>query len=702
MEEGSPRALGSRYELRERLGSGAMGEVWRAVDRTTSEHVAAKLLRETYVYDADIVGRFIQERSILLNLKHPQIVQVRDLVVEGNDLAIVMDLVEGRDLRRHLREVRTLSAREAVIVACAVLDALDAAHRASFLHRDIKPDNVLLEGGVPGDGSGVRLSDFGIARLAQESTVQATGLIGTPGYMPPELFQYGKFSPASDVYAAGVLLYELLAGRTPFAGKGTVHTIGNRHVTVEPPSLPVHPLLWTVLAITLAKDPATRLSAAATAQALRDLPDDALDAPPLPAQSEPESWNTAQRTVVRHHVGPAIVEPGFGPADPGASPAAQAAPAGPVTDNGTEIRPVLPGPLEQVPPAAALAAPTPAAPTPAAPAPAAPTPAAPAPAPVVPPVLPVPAGPGRGTHVGASRVPTWALGLVVVVSLLVVATLVTLLVRGGGAGDDDGDRDVAGEEVRTSLPVQRVQSPPASYASGLTTSRAAAYDPQERTVEIDLTLNMPARPGESRGTVSLLTFLPAGASGGCPRSGVSWDPGVEADLAPSDAGVQQSCAWRLNVPLNGSQARVVAEIELDLGAEDDALQRWEEEATADLEAALGDASNNRLAFPLQQTTGVALRVSRGAVTQGESVEVLVDVTFAGGTEPVYDSAATGAASLTDAVRQLGGGPPTLRSCSALAPQASGDLLAEQPSARCEVSAVLGVLESAPAVVTISR
>ncbi|MDQ1104586.1 serine/threonine-protein kinase [Nocardioides zeae] len=680
VEEGSPRALGSRYELRERLGAGAMGEVWRAVDRTTGQHVAAKLLRETYVYDADIVGRFIQERSILLNLRHPRIVQVRDLVVEGTDLAIVMDLVEGRDLRRHLREVGTLPAREAVLVTCAVLDALAAAHAANFLHRDIKPDNVLLEGGVPGDGSGVRLSDFGIARLAQESTVQATGLIGTPGYMPPELFQYGRFSPASDVYAAGVLLYELLAGRTPFAGKGTVHTIGNRHVTVEPPALPVHPLLWTVLAITLAKDPATRLSAAATAQALRDLPDDALDAPALPAQSEPVSWNTAQRTVVRHHVGPAVVDDGRG----ATGEDAVETPAG-VPTGGTELRPVLPGPV----PAAAAAAVS------------APPGAAAAPPTVgLPPTAGLPPAErsaGRRAHAAGSRVPTWALVLVVAVSLVVVAGLVLQIVRSGGEPDPG-----AGTEARAALPVQREQSPPASYPSGLTTSRAAAYDPQNRTVDVELTVTLPTRPGESRDAVTLLTFLPAAASGGCPRSGVSWDPGVEADLAPTDAGVQQACAWRVQVPLSGSQTTVAAELELDLGTEADALQRWEEEARSDLDAALADASNNRLAFPLQQTRGIELRVDRGAVTQGESVDVLVDVVFAGGAEPVYDSGATGTAALTDAARQLGGGPPTLRACAALAPQASGGLLAEQPSARCEVSAVLGALESAPAVVTVSR
>ncbi|WP_447645512.1 hypothetical protein [Nocardioides zeae] len=466
-----------------------------------------------------------------------------------------------------------------------------------------------------------------------------------------------------------------------------MHTIGNRHVTVEPPALPVHPLLWTVLAITLAKDPATRLSAAATAQALRDLPDDALDAPALPAQSEPVSWNTAQRTVVRHHVGPAVVDDARGPAgaaDAASSAGAAAGAAVGVPTGGTELRPVLPGPLPGSSPArdasagsepdAAVAAPTGAEPPPR-------------------------SGPGgRRAHAAGSGVPTWALGVVVALSLAVIAALVLLLLPDGD-GPGTGD---AGEEARASLPVQRAQSAPASYASGLTTSRAATYDPANRTVDVDLTVTMPTRPGESREAVTLLTFLPAAASGGCPRAGVTWDAGVVADLAPTDAGVQQACAWRVQVPLSGSQTTVSAELELDLGTETDALERWEADASADLEAALSDTTNNRLAFPLQQTRGIELRVDRGAVTQGESVDVLVDVVFAGGTEPVYDSAATGTSSLTDAVRQLGGGPPILRACAALAPQPSGRLLAEQPSARCEVSAVVGALESPPAVVTVSR
>src|SRR4051812_2640567 len=138
------RTLGGKYELVSRLGSGAMGEVWRARDRPTGEAVAAKVLRSEFSHNPEIVGRFVVERSILMSLAHPGIVRVRDLVVEGDDLGIVMDLVEGSDLRQVLREDGTLPPALATGVVARVLDALAAAHAQGALHRDVKPDNVLL------------------------------------------------------------------------------------------------------------------------------------------------------------------------------------------------------------------------------------------------------------------------------------------------------------------------------------------------------------------------------------------------------------------------------------------------------------------------------------------------------------------------------------------------------------------------------
>ncbi len=283
---GTGRALGSRYQLQDRLGSGAMGEVWRTHDRTTGTLVAAKLLRGEFTRDPQIVGRFIQERAILLTLDHPNIVRVRDMVVEGEDLAIVMDLVTGSDLKQHLTSQGTLAPAEAARITVAVLTALAYAHQHSCLHRDVKPDNVLL-----GEDGSVLLTDFSIARLAQETTVRMTGALGTPEYMAPEVFVAEQVSPAADVYGAGVLLYELLAGRTPFAGGTNGYAVVNRHVTALPPPVPgLEPALTDLLASMLAKDPARRPSAEAAQRQLTTLLPGLHDLPALPRQQQPEAW----------------------------------------------------------------------------------------------------------------------------------------------------------------------------------------------------------------------------------------------------------------------------------------------------------------------------------------------------------------------------------------------------------------------------
>ena len=156
-------ALGASYRLEEPIGSGAVGEVWRVSSASGGPDLAAKLLRPEHAQDPTLVERFVRERSVLLALRHPNIVAVRDLVVEGDRLAIVMDFVPGGSVRDLLESRLTLPAGEALALCAEVLDALASAHAGSTTHRDIKPDNVLLaepwRPGPPGRGEGLRLRD---------------------------------------------------------------------------------------------------------------------------------------------------------------------------------------------------------------------------------------------------------------------------------------------------------------------------------------------------------------------------------------------------------------------------------------------------------------------------------------------------------------------------------------------------------------
>jgi serine/threonine-protein kinase len=287
------RALGSRYELVDQIGQGASGVVWRVWDRRDQKPVAAKLLWPHYAHDPEVLTRFVRERTLLTSLHHPNIVGVTDLVVEGDDLAIIMDLVDGPSLATLLTTQPTLAPADAVAYVAVVLDALAYAHSQGILHRDVKPDNILLATPGPHHPADIRLADFGIARLTHDTTT-GTETIGTPYYMAPELAAYGKSGPETDVYAAGIVLYQLIAGRTPYAGDGTGTTIALRHLHSAPPRLPVPTPLWTVIDTMLAKNPAHRLTAADTAHTLRALTPQDLGTTPLPAQPQPDQWETAE------------------------------------------------------------------------------------------------------------------------------------------------------------------------------------------------------------------------------------------------------------------------------------------------------------------------------------------------------------------------------------------------------------------------
>lgn len=273
------RPVGSKYFLEEPLGRGATGTVWRARQREAAgaeaavqgqagETVAIKVLKEELASDPDIVMRFLRERSVLLRLTHPNIVRVRDLVVEGDLLALVMDLVEGPDLHRYLRENGPFSPVGAALLTAQIADALAASHADGVVHRDLKPANVLLR--QHGGQMHPLLTDFGIARLADSPGLTRTHeFVGTPAYVAPESAEGRPQTSAVDIYGAGILLYELVTGRPPFSG-GSALEVLHQHLSSEPrrPSTVPDPL-WTIIERCLRKNPDDRPSAENLARGLR-------------------------------------------------------------------------------------------------------------------------------------------------------------------------------------------------------------------------------------------------------------------------------------------------------------------------------------------------------------------------------------------------------------------------------------------------
>ncbi|MFJ9627499.1 serine/threonine-protein kinase [Streptomyces sp. NPDC091280] len=319
------RKIGSRYTANQILGRGSAGTVW--LGEGPEGPVAVKLLREDLASDQELVGRFVQERTALLGLEHPNIVSVRDLVVDGNDLALVMDLVRGTDLRTRLDRERRLAPEAAVAIVADIADGLAAAHAAGVVHRDVKPENVLLDmqGPLgPGGAHPALLTDFGVAKLIDSPRrTRATKIIGTPDYLAPEIVEGLPPRAAVDIYALATVLYELLAGFTPFGG-GHPGAVLRRHVTETVVPLPGIPEeLWALLVQCLAKAPASRLRASELAARLREQLPLLAGMPPLDVD-EPDTEQAdaePEEAPVAAPAGGERVRRGAVPLVPGAKPA---------------------------------------------------------------------------------------------------------------------------------------------------------------------------------------------------------------------------------------------------------------------------------------------------------------------------------------------------------------------------------------------
>ncbi|MGC8874711.1 MAG: Stk1 family PASTA domain-containing Ser/Thr kinase [Chloroflexia bacterium] len=260
---GSERLLGGRYELEQLLGQGGMAQVYRARDRVLGRSVAVKVLRPEYANDVSFVARFQREARAAANLVHPNIVSVYDVGQDGNQHYIVMEYIAGRTLKEWIRERAPLPVDMALRIAEEVCAALEYAHRHGIIHRDIKPQNILLDE----DGEVVKVADFGIAksRLDPESTADRLAL-GTVKYISPEQARGVEVVPQSDLYSLGVVLYEMLTGQQPFDGETPI-SIALQHLEAEPPpprqvNPYIPPAVEAIVLRALAKDPRSRYASA--------------------------------------------------------------------------------------------------------------------------------------------------------------------------------------------------------------------------------------------------------------------------------------------------------------------------------------------------------------------------------------------------------------------------------------------------------
>ncbi|MGH2557370.1 MAG: protein kinase domain-containing protein [Actinomycetota bacterium] len=254
--------LGGRYLLSRRIATGGMGQVWEAEDTVLHRRVAVKVLSEGLSSEPNSAERFRREARAAAGLSHPNVAGVFDYGEDDGTQFIVMELVEGETLADRIGREGRFDPGEAVRIATGIAAALDAAHGAGIVHRDIKPSNVMLT--PQGE---VRVLDFGIAS-ASGPTLTASGVtIGTAAYLSPEQAAGERATPASDVYALGVVLYEMLAGSPPFTGETAV-AVAAAHVSQQPPPIedvaldvPRHVALACHQA--LAKDPEQRPTSAA-------------------------------------------------------------------------------------------------------------------------------------------------------------------------------------------------------------------------------------------------------------------------------------------------------------------------------------------------------------------------------------------------------------------------------------------------------
>src|SRR5438105_13484356 len=262
------RTLG-RYNIERTLGKGAMGVVYEGLDPRLGRRVAIKTILKSHLDEdtaKDYSMRFVREAQAVARLNHPNIVQVYDFGEEGDIAYLVMEFIKGKELKTFFDANERFDLKEAVRIMAELCDALDFAHNAGIIHRDIKPANVMLDAQAR-----TKLTDFGVARVQDSDKTsvertQAGTMVGTPAYMSPEQITGGNIDKRTDVFSAGIILYQFLTGEKPFTGSGA-WTIAKKIIQEEPP-LPsslnnaITPVFDAVVNKALAKNPDQRYQSA--------------------------------------------------------------------------------------------------------------------------------------------------------------------------------------------------------------------------------------------------------------------------------------------------------------------------------------------------------------------------------------------------------------------------------------------------------